>query len=45
MLPCMQEPIVNNELDRIYKEAVITQPEGICLDRMNRKLTIRVLMY
>jgi hypothetical protein len=27
----MEEPIANNELDRIYKEAVITQPEGISL--------------
>jgi hypothetical protein len=34
----MQEPTVNNEMDRIYKEAVITQPEGICLDRVKGKL-------
>lgn len=37
MLPCMDEPTANNELDKIYKEAVITQTEGICLDRVKGK--------
>jgi hypothetical protein len=34
MLPCMEEPIVNNEMERIYKKVVITKLESICLDRV-----------